>query len=63
MSYGEPTVSPRSDSAVLKAFRDLVEKDNVVFVTSAGNAGPALSTCGAPCEPLSDVVVGVGAYV
>ena len=38
-----------------------MEKDNVVFVTSAGNAGPALSTCGAP-EPLSDVVVG-GAYV
>jgi tripeptidyl-peptidase II len=64
MSYGEPTVScSTSNSAVLKEFRDLVEKDNVIFVTSAGNAGPALSTCGAPCEPLSDVVIGVGAYV
>eukprot|EP00940_MAST-03C_sp_MAST-3C-sp2_P001051 g1051.t1 len=63
MSYGEPTVSASTRTAVLRAFREMVERHEVIFVTSAGNSGPALSTLGAPCEPLSDIVVGVGAYV
>ena len=63
MSYGEPTVSPRFPTVLFSRHFVILWRRTMVFVTSAGNAGPALSTCGAPCEPLSDVVVGVGAYV
>ena len=34
--------------AVLEQFRELCDKYNIVFVASAGNNGPALSTCGCP---------------
>lgn len=67
LSYGEPTVSDNRDmvnrSAVLRAFRRVVDEESVLFVTSAGNAGPALTTVGAPAAPISDSVIGVGAYV
>lgn len=59
MSYGEFThfLSGR----VLEHFSSLVTRHGVIFVTSAGNHGPALSTTGAP-GTLPDFI-GVGAYV
>lgn len=59
MSYGEFThfLSGR----VLEHFSSLVTRHGVIFVTSAGNHGPALSTVGAP-GTLPDFI-SVGAYV
>jgi len=62
MSYGEG-----SFKANVGSFNDLL-RDNVVnetgtiFVSSAGNNGPALTTSGSP-GATTDGVIGVGAYV
>ncbi|GBG25276.1 Tripeptidyl-peptidase 2 [Hondaea fermentalgiana] len=61
MSFGEPTSAP-DQGRTAELARDLVEKHGVIFVSSAGNAGPALSTVGAP-GATSDALIGVGACV
>jgi len=61
MSYGEPTSMSNSGRFVRYA-KKLVNEHNVVFVSSAGNAGPALSTVGAPAATTPGLI-SVGAYV
>ncbi len=61
MSYGEPTRLP-GQGRVIEYLEELVHEDNVLFVASAGNAGPALTTVGAP-GGASEAFVSVGAVV
>lgn len=61
MSYGEPTSTP-NHGALTELFTELVREHQVMFVASAGNAGPALSTVGAP-GGTSSAIMAVGAYI
>lgn len=61
MSYGGPTPTPNR-TRMEKLYTEIVNEHGVIFVSSAGNEGPALSTVAGPggtCEAL----FGVGAYV
>jgi len=61
MSFGEPTGTPNR-GMLIREFSRLVDENGVLFVASAGNGGPALSTVGAP-GGTSSAIIGVGAYV
>ena len=61
MSYGEGTALDNQGFFVRLAEEMVINRD-IVFVASAGNNGPALSTVGAP-GGTSSCVIGVSAYV
>lgn len=62
LSYGEPGGLCDAGAFVRKAKRLVDEDPGLLFVSSAGNSGPALSTAGSPGASTS-ATLGVGAMV
>ena len=61
MSYGGSTGFPNSGD-VINLYREIVSEHGVIFVASAGNAGPNLTTVGAPGGTTTELI-GVGAVL
>lgn len=61
LSYGEGILLPNT-GRIVRLAHDLVYHHNIVFVSSAGNNGPALTTVGAP-GGTSTPTLGIAAYV
>lgn len=61
MSFGGPTADP-NQGRTIEIYSEIVNKQGVIFVSSAGNEGPALSTAGAPGSTTS-AIFGIGAYI
>ncbi|KAJ1984723.1 hypothetical protein H4R34_000485 [Dimargaris verticillata] len=62
MSYGEPTSVANVGYFIDLVKQDVIKRYGCIFVASAGNEGPALSTLGAP-GGASSHLIGVGAHV
>ncbi|KAJ2472554.1 hypothetical protein GGI02_001498 [Coemansia sp. RSA 2322] len=62
MSFGEPSTTPNVGQWVQMVRNEVVARHRCIFVSSAGNEGPALSTTGAP-GGTTDGIIGVGAFV
>ncbi|KAH8353988.1 hypothetical protein KR067_007682 [Drosophila pandora] len=62
MSYGEHANWSNS-GRIGELMNEVVNKYGVVWVASAGNHGPALSTVGTPPDISQPSLIGVGAYV
>lgn len=61
MSFGEPS-SSHNYGRIIRQATELVNDKGIIFVSSAGNNGPALTTVGAP-GGTSSAIIGVGAFV
>ena len=61
MSFGEPTATPLSGQ-IVEDITETVRRTGLIFVSSAMNSGPALSTVGAP-GGTAQGVFGVGAHI
>lgn len=60
LSYGEPVNT--DDGLFIQKLHEAIYKHNIIFITSAGNSGPNLTTIGAPaCS--TDRIISVGGYV
>ncbi|KAJ1920455.1 hypothetical protein H4219_001292 [Mycoemilia scoparia] len=62
MSFGESAATPNHGFWVSLLKKYVIRTHRCIFVSSAGNEGPAFSTVGAPGGTTEDVI-GVGAYV
>ncbi|KAK5646152.1 hypothetical protein RI129_004616 [Pyrocoelia pectoralis] len=62
MSYGEHAHWSNT-GRIGELMSDVINKYGIVWVASAGNHGPALSTVGTPPDISQETIIGVGAYV
>uniref|UniRef100_A0AC34QRZ7 Peptidase S8/S53 domain-containing protein n=1 Tax=Panagrolaimus sp. JU765 TaxID=591449 RepID=A0AC34QRZ7_9BILA len=60
-SFGDTEALPEAGE-INKALKKLVEKYGIIYVSSAGNNGPGISTNGSPGSTNSSLI-GVGAYL